>query len=202
LLRVFDYSVQPGKKYRYRVTLGLQNPNYGLSPLQLKKPESAANRQLAGQPSAATSVVTIPDGHRVLAGPVDAGSRYTEPSATLVVTAIDPEEGIQAAAKLEKVRRGTVANKKQEQVKVKDPRTQVVKDLTLDFESNILVLDIHGGRTLPGKRRSPAITTFGEVLLLDAEGNMMVRSELDDQSLYSKSLIEDKAEPAPKNRAL
>jgi len=36
LFRFFDFSVQPGRKYRYRVKLWLVNPNYGLDPRYLK----------------------------------------------------------------------------------------------------------------------------------------------------------------------
>jgi hypothetical protein len=198
LLRVFDYTVEPGKKYRYRVTITLHNPNHLRSPLHLKNPESAVKEGLLGKPSATTGVVTIPDGHRILAGEVVAGSRFSEPSGTVLVTAIDREEGIQAAAELKNVHRGTLANKMQAKVPVEDPRNHQVKEKTLDFDSNILVLDIYGGRTLPGRRKGPTITTPGEVLLLDAEGNMIVRSELDDRLLYDKSIVRKAEEEARK----
>jgi hypothetical protein len=214
LLRVFDYTVEPGKKYRYRVTLGMQNPNHGRSLLYLKTPESATKEVIASEPSPPTGTVTIPDGHRILAGAVDAGTRYTEPTATVLVTAIDPQEGVQAAFELKGARRGSVANKKQATVPVKHPQTKQEKKVTLDFESNILVLDIDGGRTLykrkaptsseqgavrpagggRGAAAMPPITTPGEVLLLDAEGNMMVRSELEDEKLYEESVVRE--EPA------
>jgi hypothetical protein len=201
LLRVFDYTVEPGKKYRYRVTLELQNPNHGRSPLHLKTPESAAKEALASEPSSPTAVVAIPDGHRILAGPVEAGTRYSEPTATVLVTAIDREKGLQAAFELKGARRGTVANKKQATVPVKHPQTKVETKVTLDFESNIIVLDIEGGRALTGRRRGPTITTPGEVLLLDAEGNMMVRSELEDEKLYAESVVREAAE-APGSKQL
>ncbi|MEX0676144.1 MAG: hypothetical protein WD063_03665 [Pirellulales bacterium] len=201
LLRAFDYSVKPGKKYRYRVTIGLKNPNYK-RPLQyLKDPASARREQLAGKPSEATSVVTIPDGHRVLAGAVDAGTRYTEPSATLLVTAIDGQEGLEAATELTKVHRGVLANTEQKPVKVRHPISRQITELTLGFQSNILVLDIYGGRDL-GKRKTPPIVTPGEILLLDADGNMTVRSELDDQAQYESSIVRDEPEPTTKPKPL
>ena len=35
LLRFFDFSVEPGKRYKYRVRLVLADPNYGLPPQML-----------------------------------------------------------------------------------------------------------------------------------------------------------------------
>jgi hypothetical protein len=198
LLRAFDYSVEPGKKYRYRVMIGIKNPNFGKSPQYLKKPESAGIENLSSAHSEATSVVTIPDGHRVLAGAVESGTRFTEPSARMLVTAIDRKEGLEAATELTKVHRGTVANTEVRDVQVKNPRDSQPKKMKLGFQSNILVLDIYGGRDLPARRKVPAVAGPGEILLLDANGNMMVRSELDDQAQYESSFVRDEPPPAKK----
>jgi hypothetical protein len=195
LLRMFDYTVQPGKRYRYRVLLGLSNPNYKLPAVYLKDPASAGAQHLASQPSAASGLVTIPDGHNVLAGAVDGGTRYVEPSATIAVTAFDPQDGVQAGAELATVRRGGVANALNKEVQVRDVGGQV-KSVTLDFKSDIVVLDIFGGKTLPGKRRVPPLTAPGEILLMDADGNLTVRNELDDRLSYGKTIV--KEEPPPR----
>jgi hypothetical protein len=185
------------------VILGLANPNHGLAPQQLKDPESARAEYIASKPSEPTPVVTIPDGHGVLAGRVDAGTRYSEPTATLVVTAIDKQEGLEAATELTGVQRGTLANTQQETVKVKIPATQEILEKTLDFRSNTLVLDIYGGRSLSHRRRTDPITSPGEILLLDAEGNMVVRNELDDRAQYESSIVHDpKAEAQKKSKPL
>jgi hypothetical protein len=194
LLRIFDYTVQPGKRYRYRVLLGIDNPNYKQPAVYLQKPESAASQYLASAPSAATGVVTIPDGHNVLAGVVDGGSRYSEPSATIAVTAFDPQTGAQVGAELP-VRRGSVANVMGKEVSIRAPGGEI-KKATLDFKSDILVLDIMGGQTLPGKRRVPALVSPGEVLLMDSDGNLSVRGELDDRASYDKTVVKEEP-PAP-----
>ena len=41
LLRVFDFSVERGKRYRYRIKLALANPNFGVPPQNLKNPDNA-----------------------------------------------------------------------------------------------------------------------------------------------------------------
>jgi archaellum component FlaC len=46
LLRFFDFSVEPGKSYIYRVSLELKNPNFGLDENKLKKPELAQKNNL------------------------------------------------------------------------------------------------------------------------------------------------------------
>jgi hypothetical protein len=195
LLRVFDYTAEPGKKYRYRVTLLLENPNYERPPQFLRNPESARSRGLVGKPSEATDVVAIPTGHRVLAGPVDGGSRYAEPTARLLVTKIERAEGLEAATELKNVQRGSRANAPQKAVKVKHPTNNDIRELTLDFQSNIVVLDIYGGRSL-GRRRTEPITSPGEILVMDADGNITVRNDIDDAAQYESTIVRD--EPPPK----
>ena len=200
LLRAFDYSVQPGKRYRYRVTLVVNNPNAGRPPQFLQDPESAKLPTLASAVSPATSLVTIPDGHDVLAGTiVSAGSKYSEPIAKIVVTAIHSASGLKPGTELD-VRRGTMANTPPRKVKARNPLDKSVHELEVGFDSNILVLDIYGGKELSKKKHDTPITTPGEVLLFDSNGNMTVRNEIDDQVEYSESLVRD--EPVVKPKAL
>jgi hypothetical protein len=198
LLRAFDYSVKPGKKYRYRVTLVLGNPNAGSLPQYLQDPESAKAPSLSSAVSPATSLVTIPDGHDVLAGTiVSAGSKYSEPVAKVVVTAIHSASGLKPATELD-VRRGTMANTPARKVKVRNPLDKQVHELEVGFDSNILVLDIFGGKDLAKRKHETPITTPGEILLFDSNGNMTVRSELDDQTEYNESLVREEPKEKPK----
>lgn len=198
LLRLFDYTVQPGRKYRYRVTLALVNPNTGVPPQYLENPESATASELSSQPTDPTAVVTIPDGHDLIAGPVDGGTRYTEPSAKILVTAIDARAGLKAATELE-VRRGAVANTGPVDIKVPHPLDNTPQELNRSFESNIMVLDIHGGKDVTRRKHDPPLTSPGEILILDPSGNMTVRSEIDDREQFAKLVIraEPEKKPAP-----
>ncbi len=47
LLRFFDFSVEPGKSYIYRVSLALKNPNFGVDAGKLEKAESAKEKYLS-----------------------------------------------------------------------------------------------------------------------------------------------------------
>lgn len=198
LLRLFDYTVQPGRKYRYRVMLAMANPNSGVAPQFLENPESAKLSELSSQPTDPTAVVTVPDGHDLIAGPVDGGTRTAEPTAKILVTAIDANAGLKAATELE-VRRGAVANTGPVVVKVPHPLDNSPQELTRSFESNIMILDIHGGKDVTRRRHDPPLTSPGEILILDASGNMSVRSELEDREPFAKSIIrvEPEKKPAP-----
>jgi hypothetical protein len=198
LFRAFDYSVQPGKRYRYRVTLVLNNPNSTSLPQHLQDPESAKAPTLASAVSPATALVTIPDGHDVLAGAiVSPGTKYSEPIAKIVVTAIHAASGLKPGTELD-VRRGSLADTPPRKVKARNPIDKSVTELEVGFDSNILVLDIYGGKELSRKKHDPPITTPGELLLFDANGNMTVRSELDDAAQYNESLVRDEPKEKPK----
>jgi hypothetical protein len=103
---------------------------------------------------------------------------------------------LKAATEVE-ARRGSVANTDVRDVKVVHPLSKAIVDLKLGFQSNIMVLDIYGGKDLSKKnRRDTPLTTPGEVLLLDPSGNMSVRSEIDDLALYNTTLVRE--EPVKK----
>lgn len=197
LLRVFDYSVKPGKKYRYRVKLGLENPNFGVHARYLKNPgapENKESKRLAKEWSEPTPVVTVPEGFGVLAGSVEASR---EPWAKLLLTAIKPD-GVVAAAEV-RVQRGSVANKR-EKVEAIDPRDGTRQPPTeVDFKTRMVVVDVFGGKMVSGPKRrlqSP-INAPGEVLLLDSAGNLIVHNDLEDLDDYEYRLPpkpEEKAE--------
>jgi hypothetical protein len=69
LFRYFDYDVEPGKQYRYRVRLLLANPNYAVAPHCLEEESSAKNQYLETGWSEPTTVVQVPPDTGVLAGP-------------------------------------------------------------------------------------------------------------------------------------
>jgi hypothetical protein len=188
LLRVFDYSVKPNHKYRYRVKLSVRNPNYHRDPKFLKKPDAPTNGQetrASDEWSEPTAAITIPSGYGVLAGAVE--PKLSEPAAKILLTAVGEADGIPASAET-RVYRGSVANKKESKVQATDPRnSQTTEIAEVDFKTNLVVLDIFGGKSvsLPKRKDSP-IAAPGELLLLDADGNLVVRSELDDLADYER----------------
>jgi hypothetical protein len=95
LFRFFDFTVQPGKQYVYRVQLLLYNPNYRLDPQYLERPELAEQPWLETQWSDATEPVRVPMDARLIAGPVKpAPTVLHEPQANVVILAFREEDGL------------------------------------------------------------------------------------------------------------
>jgi hypothetical protein len=176
LLRVFDYTVQPKKKYRYRVALAVANPNFGLPPHMLAKKESGAKEELETEP-VETGAVVVPSGYLVLAASAAKGSR-NDPAAKIMVSRIDQAEGIEPASEIE-VWRGSLANfVAKDKLPVRLPGGGVKELDDVEIKTGTLVLDIHGGRPVTPKKEAVSPV---EVLIMDSDGNISMRNELDDE---------------------
>lgn len=190
LFRFFDFTVEPGKQYRYRIMLGLSNPNFNLPVKYLKNPEKAKDSFVASPMSESTPVVFIPKAEQILAGPKP-GDRPTisgEPEATVMLTKFDTVKGTFAAKEI-KVMRGNLTFY-EGSVVVRDPIKNALKEDAIRFDHNALVLDIRGGQDLLGRVKS---STPSEVLLLDSEGNivtggneLLARTELADAKAFKE----------------
>ena len=115
LFRFFDFSVEIGKTYRYRVRLHLANPNYLLAPHLLEDPELSKEPFLPTAYSVPSNQVTIPLSARVLVNSTIAPSVRTpwaEPSASLYVIHFDMEDGSEWYNERAAVFRGQTANYK------------------------------------------------------------------------------------------
>jgi hypothetical protein len=209
LFRFFDFSVKPGKHYRYRVDLVLVNPAQKV-PAQYTAllPEELTDKEyLVTEWSAPTGVVSVPRDSRLLAGPIKSSRSVTvEPSATLTLVDFDVKTGAESHLQEPEVLRGQLVNYIQETVhskaetdaadlrtgKTKGPGTSATRQnrpnrkntatdeviRTTRYHVEDLVLDMFGGNPL--KSRDPKLTRPGSLLLLDPDGNLIVRNELDD----------------------
>ena len=96
LFRFFDYTVQPGKTYVYRVKLYIGNPNFGIDPRFLA-PEVAAVKQEEGNFSddwsPTTKPVTVPIASGVFAGSLK--RRAAGDSARMTVIDRNPTTGLE-----------------------------------------------------------------------------------------------------------
>jgi hypothetical protein len=196
LLRFFDFSVEPGKKYKYRVQLAMLDPNQSsgtryVSPDSLNpEADKRIRQEKAARKSRSTPfrltewskpsvTVSIP-----LAGSVKVASTKPatdkfndEPSATLLVESFGSDEkgnAIQVAEE-ESFHRGNVANM------TKDTKLLVEGGRAYDpvskfpFRTGITVADIRGGERLTRKELRPA-----RVLLMGPAGQLFVQDELED----------------------
>jgi hypothetical protein len=215
LLRFIDFSVEPGKKYKYRVKLVLKDPNYGLpqtvlSPTVLDRQAKEWQAARAENPKAdrpfwrivdkwsdPSPAVGIPMAGNVRLADVKvpAADRVNdEPTVKMLVEAFDVDDAgtpIQAAAEKD-FRRGYVANMVQDTEYLVDPMTiDTQKDFK--FFTAMTLLDVDGGTKIAGTRdmNYPA-----RILVMGPAGEMYVRNELDDKSyVENHRAIFEKTDP-------
>jgi hypothetical protein len=196
LVRFFDFTVQPGKQYKYRVQLILADPNHGISTsmglldqsvLDRRTTEAskAKNKKPLSYRLAAMSepspAVGIPlDGSvRIATAKLPGGKQpYEEPTVQLWAERFEidevEDEGLHVAKDREFLR-GSVVN-----IRDKMVYTDVNKQWRDTFDShaidtNITVLDIDGADRISKDKVAPA-----RVLLMDAAGELSIRDEMDD----------------------
>lgn len=116
LFRYFDFTVEPGKSYQYRVSLGLKNPNYLLADRFLTKEEATTKRQLDiyTEFSAPSGKVAVNSNARILAqgvGNMPTANRAWQPqNATISSIVFDSSDNEDYIAKGRNVSPGTVMN--------------------------------------------------------------------------------------------
>lgn len=194
LFRFFDFKVEEGKQYRYRVQLVLANPNYGVNPQWLERDDLGVQPFLQTDPSGPSPVVAIPRDSQALV--VSAKG----PSATLMLVHFNYRDGEVSFEEFAQIQRGQLLNaRNRESSGVVQPMmgdtmmpgygsgmmpgyggtARVEEKKTVDYLTDTVFLDGAGGGSLPGKDKT--ITEPSFAFLLDPNGNLMVRSELDDK---------------------
>jgi hypothetical protein len=174
LLRYFDYDVEPGKQYRYRVRLLLANPNYDVPLHCLEDENAAASRYVETAWSEPTAVVQVSPDTQVLAG----AARTWGARATVMMTKFLKSTGGLACEEFQ-VRCGQLLDFKRLTGSLS--RGVLSDNQSVDYSSGMLLLDVHGGKRMPGRSR---FTEPASLLLVDPLGNLVVRNELDDLPAY------------------
>jgi hypothetical protein len=205
LFRYFDFTVEPGKRYIYRVQLVVQNPNYGVKAAYLEKPEMATETYLKDAPwSDKSPVASVPNNTSTLAVAVEQPKRPTgEPIGSMLVALWQDKTGQKVYNEFG-VERGQFLNFLNAKTKNAErrggPAPGPDSDEKTDLLSNVLVVDLAGGKKLPSKKPPPAeepnLDQFehkrpgndrlpfspGEILVMDANGTLLVRNEFDDMT--------------------
>ncbi|MCE5269544.1 MAG: hypothetical protein LLG00_16835 [Planctomycetaceae bacterium] len=180
LLRYFDFSVEPGKYYVYRVRLALANPNYipksassgassenKLKESYLKDPALAHARFSETDWSEPSPVISTPTDARLLALAANAVKGTAD-----ILVAKWSRPGFEAFHEFTVVR-GQIANF------ADSTFTHAQKRYKVNYYSNAIAVDYRGGEKL--SHRGNSLTAPGEVLLMEADGSLSVRSEADDK---------------------
>ena len=192
LFRFFDFNVEPGKQYVYRVRLALYNPNRRLRTSILKSPDLAEKQFLETKWSDPSPPIAVPLDSNVLLASVKPAARITaEPSASVLVTQWVQGKGIEAFKDFP-LTRGRTANFPDESFRPPRPRINVdplvartrYAPFPVDFLSEATAVDLRGGERLG--RRGSTLTAVGEMLLLRSDGTLDVHNELDDATAYQR----------------
>jgi hypothetical protein len=117
LFRFFDFDVQPGKQYVYRVRLKLRNPNYkkssiSVNPAWLKDPNWAEEQFLKTEWSDASEpapTISVPGGTSILAVSVSNNKATREHLGRVLVTKWSKKHGVEAFDKVD-VQHGSVVD--------------------------------------------------------------------------------------------
>jgi hypothetical protein len=179
LLRFFDFSVTPGKTYRYRVRLALYNPNYAVPREYLADEKLAAAEEIFTGWSEPTADVRVSLGNELLAGAVDPA----EPKAQVLVRQFDSTQAI-TVTRVFQMSRGSTANADGVEVPVQrlDPRIPGPPKAKVDFKTDATMVDLVGGAPLvggPGGAKAPA-----RMLFMNSDGELAILSETADAARY------------------
>jgi hypothetical protein len=181
MLRFFDFSVTPGKTYRYRVRLALYNPNYAVPREYLADEKLASAEEIFTDWSGPTADVRVSLGNELLAGAVDPA----EPKAQVLVRQFDSTQAI-TATRVFLMSRGSTANADGVEVPVPhrrlDPRMPGPPKAKVDFKTDATMVDLVGGTPLvggPGGAKAPA-----RMLFMNSDGELAMLSETADAARY------------------
>jgi hypothetical protein len=174
LFRFFDFTVEPGKHYRYRVKIVLANPNHGMLSHYLEKDGLEKPQYLEADWSEPSPEVAVPLDSQALTV-----SAKPDGSAKMMLCRFNVDDGVIATKEMD-VPRGQLLDYRQQAPVAGGGRaaTDGADEPKIDYLTNSVLLDVVGGGRLPGKDRS--LLEPASVLLLDAEGALVVRNEIDD----------------------
>lgn len=195
MLRFFDLTVTPGKRYKYRVQLWLDDVNIDQPTQYLEEDviarveahrerEKAANKRIQSviktEYSEPSPTISIPQAGivRVSASETDSGRFTAEPTAEMLVESFGVDEkrnAVQASHELE-ARRGAVMNYKGDVEVLVDQGRYIEEFEDFLIDTGVVVLDIDGGESYNRTLSEPT-----HVLMMDASGRMFLRDELDDE---------------------
>jgi hypothetical protein len=212
LLRFFDFNVEPGKKYIYRVMLVMQDPNQ-TSPAgryvsldyldskviqRIKEKKQGPFRRTAWSDPSPVVSIPLAGGVRVAAAKPASERLNDEPSTTLLVESFGSDDKGKAtrAAKEKDFKRGSVANMTEDAEILVDQGRAIDPMKSFPFHTGITVLDIEGGDPLAKDIKKPA-----RVLLMDQAGQLFVQNETDDANAVElhRDLFTD-ADKQPRGR--
>ncbi len=202
LFRYFDFSVEPGNSYRYRMRLTLMNPNFKRAVEDLVDDSIAAGEVRKTPWSDPTTPVSIPEEQQIYLSKVTkARADGTLPNAAVDVYQWFAEAGTYIAAKLEPLQLGQhVAGPTKTQVL--RPANETLKDESVSIYTGNVLTDIaaapiseldpieHADLKVDPKKLKQ-IGTVDRVLMVDKFGQLVAldpKTTSDDQAASQRNL--------------
>jgi hypothetical protein len=183
LFRFFDYTVEYGKEYRYRVKLALENPNAGIVVRFLKNPDLARGETRDTGWSEPSASLTVPADFRLLASDAKvSASASIEPLARVMIVRWVPQEGAEVSQEFLKDR-GSMLDFPGASAAIPIPGGGQTKQGAIDFKTDSLLVDVLGGEQVvdaKGRRfREPS-----ETLVMNADGSLSLHNSVSDGIQY------------------
>jgi hypothetical protein len=202
LFRYFDFEVEEGKTYQYRVKLLLANPNYGVEERFVEDPTSTDQKIVASEFSEPSNPASLGRSARVFAQSVEAPARPgAEPRVRMASIYFEQESATESLAQDLSMKLGQVANfkgKPHEPVNVAGARMDSMAmgmggamaqgggrggrggrnsgKATVDHVSDACLVDAVGGAKISGAElRSP-----GKIMILEPNGYLQIREVKED----------------------
>lgn len=181
LFRYFDFTAEPGKTYKYRVTLTLENPNFDVEPQYLEDPTLAKGEVVLAPFSQPSSPATLPYDGNLFAGEIVPANAYNEMAARVAVEQWLPTGGM-AQQVIDRVFRGRLANFQLEPAVLVTPGggtpTWSEKGKPYRVRTELTVVDMMGSAA---SGKTPA-----DLLVLDSSGRLTIRKAESDQPRFAE----------------
>jgi len=185
LFRFFDFTVKPGKRYRYRVRLALRNPNFEIPAQYLERSELAEGSFRLTPWSELSQSVLVPRDDGLLVGGAKAPSGRNEGKLEVIFEHFVEDQGTIARHQGELIR-GQTANVSFKEVPVSTPdRNDATTLPEVSFDTGYTLVDLAGGDGLPQQRR---LKRPAESLFLGPDGRLELRTAKQDRPRYDEAL--------------
>jgi hypothetical protein len=174
-VRFFDFSVEPGKYYSYRIGLVLLNPNSKSTMLPAHFLENPVTRDQSTRTTAwsqPSRPVRVPHDAQVYADRIEIVNN--EPMAHIIVRILELAEGGEPAARLV-LRRGAPVQKAARALELDVANQQIVATNNSEVVTEFTLIDFHGASGAVAGAAAPA-----ELLFMDSRGNLVSRNAAAD----------------------